>query len=496
MLTVWDPDGDGPEREVLVIGGSFTVAGHQNCTRIATWDGKHFRPLGAGFNAAVRALGVYNGELLAGGDFTMSGTTAVNHIARWDGAAWQPFGGITPSNGYIRAFAAYNNELIVSGLFSSIGGVSARNIARWNGTTWQPLGAGLNDAALCMRVYNGDLVAGGMFTVAGSVSAAQVARWNGTTWSALGNGCPEWLCSFHDDPQRRACGERHLSLGGRRRIQLGCELGRNTLGLIRERPTLGGERRHRLQRGALRRRRLRCQPLGWFGVAASRRWEQLVRHDGGVRRLSGGGRAVHQRQQYRHRVHRALGRHILAQPERCTERQRQRAAGPRRHTLCRGRLRFGGRASGGRPHGVGWGHPGETPAPRPRDGDASPASTAIPSSAPFGAFIGGQAPRGSNSVLSSARALSWRWPPTTISSSRPAIFREGSRAGPEPAGSPSTPASSPRSTRSAPTRASSTWEGTSPGTSGRPPTESHGTTARVAPPRRRCVPVTSGAPCL
>ncbi len=40
-------------------------------------------------NAGVRALAVYNGELIAAGDFTMAGGVACNYIARWNGSSWQ-----------------------------------------------------------------------------------------------------------------------------------------------------------------------------------------------------------------------------------------------------------------------------------------------------------------------------------------------------------------------------------------------------------------------
>jgi hypothetical protein len=70
-MTTWDPDGNGPHKELLIVGG-FSVAGDMVANNIAAWDGNSWQPLGSGINGSVRALTVYNGELIAGGEFTKS----------------------------------------------------------------------------------------------------------------------------------------------------------------------------------------------------------------------------------------------------------------------------------------------------------------------------------------------------------------------------------------------------------------------------------------
>src|SRR5436190_2956429 len=37
--TTWDPDGPGPQPELLVVGGLFTLAGATLANNIAAWDG-------------------------------------------------------------------------------------------------------------------------------------------------------------------------------------------------------------------------------------------------------------------------------------------------------------------------------------------------------------------------------------------------------------------------------------------------------------------------
>src|SRR5438477_8623746 len=66
----------------------------------------------------VRALTVYNGQLIAGGDFLVADNSVhVNHVARWDGASWQPLGsGLGPPlYGTVYALAVYNGDLIAGG---------------------------------------------------------------------------------------------------------------------------------------------------------------------------------------------------------------------------------------------------------------------------------------------------------------------------------------------------------------------------------------------
>jgi hypothetical protein len=49
-LQAWDPDGPGPAREVLVIGGNFLSPG----TYIAAWNGNEFASIGGGVNGTQR----------------------------------------------------------------------------------------------------------------------------------------------------------------------------------------------------------------------------------------------------------------------------------------------------------------------------------------------------------------------------------------------------------------------------------------------------------
>jgi hypothetical protein len=95
----------------------------------------------------------------------------------------------------VRALQVYNGELVAAGCMTQIGGVPVNNIARCDGSAWQPLGAGLNGSAQALTVYAGKLIATGGFVVAGTATVNGVARWDGTSWRSLGSGTDGWVGS-------------------------------------------------------------------------------------------------------------------------------------------------------------------------------------------------------------------------------------------------------------------------------------------------------------
>ncbi|HEY3246401.1 MAG TPA: hypothetical protein VGM03_23900 [Phycisphaerae bacterium] len=202
-LTTWDPDGNGPQPPMLVIGGKFTIAGNAVATNVAAWDGSGWLNFGNGIPGsgawdAVLALASFDDgsgpKLLAGGNFTIANGAPANYIAQWTGAQWVHVGNST--NGTVSALTVVDlgsgPALYVAGGFTTAGGVSANRIAKWDGTAWSPLGAGLSGGADALTVFNDGsgpaLYIGGAFTSAGGAPANRVARWDGSNWSAVGEG--------------------------------------------------------------------------------------------------------------------------------------------------------------------------------------------------------------------------------------------------------------------------------------------------------------------
>jgi trimeric autotransporter adhesin len=190
-LTLWDPDGPGPEQAKVVVGGSFQVAGNVVARNIATFDPQTGVwgslgggiGLGAGSTDSVNALAVMpNGHLIAAGSFRMTAQSSETNIARWDGSAWSS---IVGPGGVVNAVLVLPNGDLIAGYSTSNPGVW-----RWNGRGWSVVGGGFNGAVNALTTLpNGDLIAGGSFSSAGGVPASSVARWSSATgWQPLAGG--------------------------------------------------------------------------------------------------------------------------------------------------------------------------------------------------------------------------------------------------------------------------------------------------------------------
>jgi hypothetical protein len=224
--TMWDPDGVGPLSPLLVVGGSFSIAGNVLANLVATydevsgtwgslgslpsgtvqalatmangdlvvarnsvverWNGTNFSTLGFGGQSVLCMATLPNGDLVVGGDFTaMNGVPAIG-VARWDGTNWWPLGG--GAGGVVRSLAVLQNgNIVAGGDFNTAGGVTAYGVALWNGVAWSSMGFpnsqwGNSVHALAV-MPSGTLVAGGDFTTSGIDG---IAQWNGTTWAPMG----------------------------------------------------------------------------------------------------------------------------------------------------------------------------------------------------------------------------------------------------------------------------------------------------------------------
>jgi hypothetical protein len=171
-----------------VFAGQFTWIAGVDANYVARWNGTTMEPLGAGMDSTIRALAIYDGELIAGGDFTTADGATANHLARWNGSAWQELGGGT--DGRVDCLEVFDGALIVGGEFTRVGGSTAVGyIARWDGSNWSGLGSGVDiNGVYALTVYQDELVAGGQFSQAGGTPASCVASWDGGAWSALGDG--------------------------------------------------------------------------------------------------------------------------------------------------------------------------------------------------------------------------------------------------------------------------------------------------------------------
>ncbi len=200
----------------LYVGGVFTTAGTvANVANMAKWNGTAWSAVGSGFNADVKALGVFTdggvSKLFAGGTFNSSGAlTNLRGVARWDGASWAAAGGgFTGTTISVNSFAFFNGSIYAGGTFTGSGINSLSNVARWTGSQWADVGAGVTGTgtvAINTMLAHDDgsgqaLFVGGAFTLAGgTVASARLAKWTGTEWQSTGGlgGVANSLATHND----------------------------------------------------------------------------------------------------------------------------------------------------------------------------------------------------------------------------------------------------------------------------------------------------------
>jgi hypothetical protein len=220
-ITIYDGD--------LIAGGAFTEAAGTQANHIARWDGDSWHALGSGVRyeiqgvdiGYVKALAVYNGNLIAAGYFNEAGGLAAEHIAQWDGTSWSPLGTGIPDDAYLHGphfMTVYGGDLVVAGRFYEAGGVAVQHIARWDGASWYAVGGGVSGTAFTdivgLLVHDGKLVVGGSFSEAGGISAPNIAAWDGSAWAAFGPGMDSIVESLLGYDGDLVAGGRFTDAGG------------------------------------------------------------------------------------------------------------------------------------------------------------------------------------------------------------------------------------------------------------------------------------------
>ena len=202
-MTRWDPDGIGPEEEILVVGGAFDAIGEVVATGVAAWDGTKWRAMGGGIPLApnllqtdveIYALAVFEGELIAAGEFHASSGSPSNAIARWDGESWRSLGNGFEHDAQIRALTVFQGRLIAGGKFRLVGGQASNSLAQWDGAQWSPVPGGVlapntgQGSVFALEVYDDRLIVGGEFGWAGPLVVKNIVSWDGQEWFALLDG--------------------------------------------------------------------------------------------------------------------------------------------------------------------------------------------------------------------------------------------------------------------------------------------------------------------
>jgi hypothetical protein len=192
-LAVADPDGDGPAKPGLVVGGARSVD---------LWNGHRWYSFGEpGFRTFALATCDHDGTgrptLYAAGQIIDARRGASTTIARWDGEAWTPLPEALDERVY--ALTVFDPdgtgpatpELYVAGSFTKVGDRAAHGLASWNGRRWSvreggPRSRPLSPRMNCLAVFDPDaagpepalLCVGGLFKLGAEKAAGNVAAWS------------------------------------------------------------------------------------------------------------------------------------------------------------------------------------------------------------------------------------------------------------------------------------------------------------------------------
>jgi len=142
--SAWSGDVDGfgldgyAVYDLLDLDGTLHVGGALP-GGLRSWNGTEWSDAALGLgqlsgnNPSVRALGVFQGGVVAGGTFQLAaGEQIGNNIAHWDGAAWHGFGsGLDLEGGEPRTFCEFDGDLYVGGTFYIMGDKISPFVARW-----------------------------------------------------------------------------------------------------------------------------------------------------------------------------------------------------------------------------------------------------------------------------------------------------------------------------------------------------------------------------
>jgi hypothetical protein len=184
----WDPDGDGPLPESLVVSGSFRLTSEGPTYNAARWDGDAWiaMPGALGDSNWLKLRVLNDGELYVS---TQSGTLRFDRGVN----AWTSLGfGAAHKD----AVMMPNGNLVLGGRIFGGGLPEGGLIVERDGTgTWNVISDGMNDEVHIMEpLPDGRLFAGGRFTQAGSQPANHLAIRSNGTWSGMGNTfLPGWV---------------------------------------------------------------------------------------------------------------------------------------------------------------------------------------------------------------------------------------------------------------------------------------------------------------
>lgn len=176
-ITTWDPDGNGPRPELLVLGGRMRGAGNTPVEGIALFDGTTWSGLPKVYSRDVCGVGNDRGTLVA---FSPENNLYQTGIPfRWNGITWELMQ--AADLGRAVGFSVVRDEFWCA---------SAKRVWRWDGSIWNDEGSAIIDEKQPAQIVD---FKGNIYAIGNSGGYGQsnqlsrgIAVKQGTAWLPVG----------------------------------------------------------------------------------------------------------------------------------------------------------------------------------------------------------------------------------------------------------------------------------------------------------------------
>lgn len=197
-LTMFDPDGTGPQPASPVAVGEFSLASGLRAEGVARWNGSAWESMDWPFGPQVQAVSLWDAD--GEGPLAERVVVAANgSVLEYSDGSWRPLGPY--GSGRISAMTSWRDGpttklLAVGGFSLQDGEAQVRNVGVWDGTSWAPVGEGVNGPVQSVVLWDADgngpdplrPVIAGEFSASGAQPLQRVGVWGGESWLPLGAG--------------------------------------------------------------------------------------------------------------------------------------------------------------------------------------------------------------------------------------------------------------------------------------------------------------------
>jgi trimeric autotransporter adhesin len=150
-------------------------------TIIYKWDGSNLNEIGSDIIGEIRAMIIYDGNLVIAGSFQNIDDGSFNNIAIRSGNSWLNLNdGLGNKYSIIYSLCLFNDTLFAGGNLSDNGS----NLFYWNNTIWKQYNY-FNGPIFCICPFRNELYVSGDFTRVDTTQIKYLAKYSSFVWQSL-----------------------------------------------------------------------------------------------------------------------------------------------------------------------------------------------------------------------------------------------------------------------------------------------------------------------